>query len=125
MINDTLDLSRIESGSLKLKPVTLDLSRLLAVEGQLELSVIDTGLGLSATQLSALFQPYNRLVRENSGTPGVGLGLIISRRLAEMMGGALTVTSVEGCGSCVLMRSPCARAADILRQTTIAARPPD
>ena len=39
--------------------------------------------------MAALFQPYNRLGREHSGIEGTGIGLVISRRLAELMGGTL------------------------------------
>lgn len=63
------------------------------------LEVCDNGLGLSASQLSALFQPFNRLGREHSGLPGTGIGLVISRRLVELMRGALTVRSEAGLGS--------------------------
>ena len=63
------------------------------------LSVQDSGLGMTAEQLAHLFEPFNRLGREHSGVPGTGIGLVICQRLIQMMGGALTVSSVEGQGS--------------------------
>ncbi len=66
---------------------------------QVEVTVTDTGLGMTAEQLSSLFQPYNRLGRESSAIEGTGIGLVISRRLAELMGGTLQVHSVPGQGS--------------------------
>jgi len=64
------------------------------------LSVCDTGSGLSATQIEGLFQPFNRLGAEHRGIEGHGLGLVISRLLAQSMGGDITVRSTEGEGSC-------------------------
>ena len=54
---------------------------------------------MTAEQLAHLFEPFNRLGREHSGVPGTGIGLVICQRLIQMMGGALTVSSVEGQGS--------------------------
>ncbi len=67
---------------------------------RLALAVADSGLGLDAAQLQSLFQPFNRLGRERSGVQGTGIGLVISRRLVEMMGGTLQVQSEAGQGSC-------------------------
>ena len=169
MINDTLDLSRIEAGSLRLDPVALDLPPLLAralalVQGQaterglsisqridpaaasvvgdptrvtqiftnllsnavkynrpggsvsivatspqpgwVEIAVRDTGLGLTAEQRADLFQPFNRLGRERSGLPGTGIGLVISQRLADMMGGTLRAEELDGPGACFVLRLP-------------------
>ncbi len=171
MINDTLDLSMIESGSLRLSPRALDPSALLdatlslvataaerrhvalgraeladprlrvrgdetrvkqiltnllsnAVKynveggrvdvqfgtqtpGMLEIQVHDTGLGLSTEQLECLFQPFNRLGREGSGVEGTGIGLVISRRLAELMGGSLDARHADaGTGATFVLRLP-------------------
>jgi CheY-like chemotaxis protein/anti-sigma regulatory factor (Ser/Thr protein kinase) len=65
----------------------------------LALEVADSGIGLSDQQVEQLFQPFNRLGRERSGAEGTGIGLVISRRLAELMSGDLTVTSRVGLGS--------------------------
>jgi CheY-like chemotaxis protein len=66
---------------------------------EVAIDVTDTGMGLSSVQLRDLFQPFNRLGRERSATEGTGIGLVISRRLAELMGGSLTVVSEAGQGS--------------------------
>jgi PAS domain S-box-containing protein len=175
MINDTLDLSRIESGMLELEPVALELEPLVnaalamvgpaaekralrieqrferrarAVLGDetrikqiltnllsnavkynvdggritvrsrltesevVEILVADTGLGMTRAQMDELFQPYNRLGRERTGVEGTGIGLVISRRLAELMGGSLRAQSVAGEGSTFLLTLPRAPQAD-------------
>jgi len=173
MINDTLDLSRIEAGMLRLDlaPVALQplvahcvamvgpaaARRDIAVQVQLdvdarhvlgdetrlkqvmtnllsnavkynvpggrvavsarrrdattlEIRVLDTGLGLSETQMAELFQPFNRLGRELSDTEGTGIGLVISRRLAELMGGDLHAESTAGQGATFVLTLPAAAA---------------
>ena len=178
MINDVLDLSRIESGNLRLQIETLNLSELLAttltlIEGEarqrdirvstelspraatvlgdatrvkqiltnllsnavkynaeggrvhiasqlvesdtVEIAVTDTGLGLTREQLGELFQPFNRLGRERSAQQGTGIGLVISQRLAELMGGSLRVHSVAGEGSSFVLTLPCSADHDTVR----------
>ncbi len=173
MINDVLDLSRIESGNLRLRTETLNLAELLSasvamVEGEaklrriliiqelgegtatvlgdstrvkqiltnllsnavkynleagrihiasrvsehdtVEIAITDTGLGLTVQQLGELFQPFNRLGRERSAQQGTGIGLVISQRLAELMGGSLKARSIAGKGSSFMLTLP--RSAD-------------
>ena len=76
--------------------VTVDARR---DDGWLELAVVDTGPGLDAGQIAALFEPFNRLGMERSGVDGTGIGLVITRRLVELMGGGLDVQSRPGLGS--------------------------
>jgi signal transduction histidine kinase/ActR/RegA family two-component response regulator len=59
----------------------------------------DNGLGMSSAQLADLFQPFNRLGVEQGPIPGCGLGLVISKALVELMGGELSVSSIEGSGT--------------------------
>jgi PAS domain S-box-containing protein len=65
----------------------------------LRISVHDTGHGLSAELLSQLFVPFNRLGQESGPTKGTGIGLVVTRRLTELMGGSIGVSSVVGEGS--------------------------
>jgi PAS domain S-box-containing protein len=171
MINETLDLSRIESGAVRLDLAPLELAPLvtacqamvqalaaqhgvtltlaldrdaavavgdatrvkqvvtnllsnaikynrrggsvavstrLGTDGRVELAVTDTGLGMTEAQLAGLFQPYNRLGREASGIEGTGIGLVISRGLAGLMGGTLEVRSTADEGSTFTLRLPAA-----------------
>jgi len=168
MINDVLDLSRIDSGNLRLAIETVDIGDALlaattmverdartrriavtrtvaadasAVRGDatrikqilinllsnavkynvdggrihvatraagdsVEIVVTDTGLGMTTEQLGALFQPFNRLGRERSQQEGTGIGLVISQRLAELMGGSLQARSTPGAGSAFILALP-------------------
>jgi PAS domain S-box-containing protein len=178
MINDTLDLSRIESGHVELEPRTLDLEELvdaaralvqqaadrrrvrieshlglgaraaigdatrvkqiltnllsnavkynveggnvivssrLADEGRLAVDVIDTGEGMNPQQLAHLFQPFNRLGQESGPIEGTGIGLVISLRLAELMGGTLHARSSVGMGSTFTLELPRAAVAPASR----------
>ncbi len=66
----------------------------------LEIEIRDTGVGMSEAKQAALFEPFTQLdgtARRRFG--GAGLGLSISRRLAEMLGGTISVESQEGKGS--------------------------
>ena len=77
-------------------------------DGQAELRVQDTGLGLSESQMASLFQPFNRLGREQGNIEGTGIGLVISRRLAELMGGTLHAESMAGEGATFVLTLPLA-----------------
>jgi PAS domain S-box-containing protein len=175
MINDVLDLSRIESGNLKLHLEAVSLPDLLSAtiamvgadaerrgirisseladgsgvlmgdttrvkqilinllsnavkyntEGGrvhvatrlrdpdlVEIAVTDTGMGMTPQQLAELFQPFNRLGRERSAQQGTGIGLVISQRLAELMGGSLRARSIAGEGSSFILSLPCAPESD-------------
>ena len=65
----------------------------------LRIHVRDSGVGMSVTQLAQLFQPFNRLGRESSGEEGTGIGLVVTKRLVELMGGKIGVESTPGAGS--------------------------
>ena len=67
--------------------------------GFTRISVKDTGAGLSPEKLAQLFQPFNRLGQEAGGVAGTGIGLVVTKRLAELMGGVLGVESTAGEGS--------------------------
>jgi PAS domain S-box-containing protein len=77
--------------------------------GMTELRVIDTGVGIPADKLEAIFEPFVQVGRSlNSPGEGTGLGLAISRDLARGMGGDLTVESAPGVGSTFTLALPCA-----------------
>ncbi len=73
----------------------------------LEFAISDTGIGISAADLQRLFTPFTQvdgsLARQYEGT---GLGLALVKRLTEMHGGTVTVTSVVGQGSCFTVSLP-------------------
>jgi PAS domain S-box-containing protein len=65
----------------------------------IRIEVSDTGRGMCESQLARIFEPFNRLGMESSGIEGTGIGLLITKRLIELMGGTLAVTSAPGQGS--------------------------
>jgi PAS domain S-box-containing protein len=66
---------------------------------RVRVSVKDTGAGLPPDMLMQLFQPFNRLGQERSTEEGTGIGLVMSKRLVELMGGEIGVESSVGSGS--------------------------
>lgn len=168
LINEVLDLSRIESGRLELEPMPLAIAqavrecvplvKTLAAErnvtisvestgdyvvradrlrlrqiflnllsnavkynreggsvamscgsirdGWVRVSVQDSGRGIAAESLSRLFQPFERLQSAYDGIEGAGIGLAISRKLTEAMGGNIGVESVAGAGSTFWVEFP-------------------
>jgi PAS domain S-box-containing protein len=63
------------------------------------LSVTDDGLGMSRESLDRLFEPFNRLGAEMSKIEGTGIGLVLTRRLVQLMGGQLHIDSSVGVGT--------------------------
>ncbi len=78
----------------------------------IRLWVQDTGPGLTDEQQAKLFQPFQRLGWENSTIPGAGIGLVLSRELAELMDGELGLLSTPGIGSRFWIDLPSAAAPD-------------
>jgi PAS domain S-box-containing protein len=66
---------------------------------RIRISVADTGPGLTPDKLAQLFQPFNRLGQESSAEEGTGIGLVMTKRLVELMGGSIRVESTIGQGS--------------------------
>jgi PAS domain S-box-containing protein len=66
---------------------------------RIKISVQDTGEGLTPEMLAQLFESFNRLGRESTAEEGTGIGLVMSKRLVEMMGGEIGVESTVGSGS--------------------------
>jgi PAS domain S-box-containing protein len=82
--------------------VAVDFTLLAAVGStpeRVRISVRDSGAGLSPDMLLQLFQPFNRLGQERSREEGTGIGLVMSKRLVELMGGLMGVESTVGAGS--------------------------
>jgi PAS domain S-box-containing protein len=79
--------------------VVVDVDRAGSTPERIRVSVKDTGAGLPPDMLMQLFQPFNRLGQERKGEEGTGIGLVMSKRLVELMGGEIGVESTVGSGS--------------------------
>ena len=64
--------------------------------GMIRIRIRDTGLGLTQEQIDKLFQPFNRLGRETGSEEGTGIGLVVTKKLVEFMGGEIGVESLLG-----------------------------
>lgn len=77
--------------------------------GEIEIAVVDTGIGLAKSKLDTIFQPFTQA--DSSTTRkfgGTGLGLTISKNIMKLLGGEVDVESVEGTGSTFFIRVPVA-----------------
>jgi PAS domain S-box-containing protein len=79
--------------------VEVEVSCIAPPQGRTRVSIRDTGAGLPPEKLAQLFQPFNRLGQEASAEEGTGIGLVVTKRLVELMGGAIGVSSIVGVGS--------------------------
>jgi signal transduction histidine kinase/ActR/RegA family two-component response regulator len=70
-----------------------------APPASIRISVRDTGAGLAPEQLAQLFEPFNRLGQASGAEEGTGIGLVVTKRLVELMGGVIGVDSAVGTGS--------------------------
>ena len=68
-------------------------------ESHVRITVRDSGPGLTADMIDQLFQPFNRLGQERNTEEGTGIGLVVSKRLVELMAGVIGVESTVGKGS--------------------------
>ena len=68
-------------------------------EDHIRISVKDSGVGLTPDKLAHLFQPFNRLGQESGTVEGTGIGLVVTKRLIDLMGGTIGVESAVGMGS--------------------------
>jgi PAS domain S-box-containing protein len=71
----------------------------LSPPNSIRIGIRDTGKGLAPEQLAQLFQPFNRLGNEASAEEGTGIGLVVTKRLIELMGGTIGADSTVGVGS--------------------------
>ena len=67
--------------------------------GRIRVSISDTGPGLLPAQIDQLFQAFNRLGQDGGTEEGTGIGLVVVKRLVELMGGRIGVESSVGAGS--------------------------
>ncbi|MCR2784949.1 MULTISPECIES: HAMP domain-containing sensor histidine kinase [unclassified Microbacterium] len=74
------------------------------VDGEVRLAVTDTGIGMSTTDVDRVFEPYFRgQTARDSGMPGTGLGMVITREIVQQHGGQLSFTSALGRGTTVVV----------------------
>lgn len=79
-------------------------------EDRCEIFVKDDGLGMTPDKIEQLFEPFNRLGAENSKIEGTGIGLVLSRRLMELMHGALRLESGQEQGTTAYLTLRCSQA---------------
>ena len=79
-------------GSIEVDSVAID-------PGRIRIGVRDTGAGLGPEQIAQLFQPFNRLGQKAGVIEGTGIGLVVCKRLIELMDGVIGVESTVGEGS--------------------------
>jgi len=78
---------------------TVTVECVLSSPDSIRIDVRDTGTGLTPERLGNLFQPFNRLGKESGAEEGTGIGLVVSKRLVELMGGTIGAESTVGVGS--------------------------
>jgi PAS domain S-box-containing protein len=78
---------------------TVAVACVVRAPGRVRICVEDSGEGLSAGEIGQLFQPFNRLGRAATSEEGTGIGLVVCKRLVELMGGVIGVESTVGKGS--------------------------
>lgn len=83
------------------------------IDNELQISIADTGPGLTAAEQERLFIPFERLDADTTAVEGTGIGLALSKRLMECMGGYIGVESPEESGSVFWIRLPVATAIHI------------
>lgn len=84
--------------------ITLDSQK--TDEGRTRIDIIDTGKGIPKEHQDLLFQPFHRLDAQGENVEGTGIGLIITKRLIELMNGTISVQSELGKGSCFSIEIP-------------------
>src|SRR5215472_4949925 len=86
---------------------SVEVAATVAASGTLQVSVRDSGAGIRPEDVAKVFEPFGQLRGAiESGQPGTGLGLPLSRKLAELHGGTLEIESAEGAGTTVLLSLP-------------------
>ena len=91
--------------------------RYLEASKQLQCSISDTGIGIAAEQLATIFEPFKQA--DSSTTRhygGTGLGLSLSRQLANLLGGQLSVSSQPGKGTTFTLSIPCGDITELVHE---------
>lgn len=83
-----------------------------AVQGGVRLAVSDDGIGIPASEMGSLFEPFRRATSSKHSIPGVGLGLFVARKIVEAHGGRIEVQSKAGAGSTFAVWLPIRQACD-------------
>jgi signal transduction histidine kinase len=83
-------------------------------------SVSDEGIGMSATDIEHIFEPFRRTGISKETIPGVGLGLFVARRIVEAHGGRITVASAVGKGSTFAVHLPSGMRGDTVVSSLVA-----
>ena len=78
---------------------TVEVMCAVTTTGRIRISIKDSGVGLTPEKLAQLFQPFNRLGQESGVVEGTGIGLVVTRRLVDLMEGTIGVESIVGVGS--------------------------
>jgi PAS domain S-box-containing protein len=78
---------------------TVEVECTLSTPERIRISIKDSGEGLPPEKLAQLFQPFNRLGQETGTEEGTGIGLVVTKKLVELMGGTIGVESTVGVGS--------------------------
>lgn len=91
-----------DKGSVKLEVCWIDI---LSGNGRLVIKVIDSGHGLSKSEIESIFNEFSRL-KEHNNIEGLGLGLAITKRLIDLLGGTISVDSIKGQGSTFTVEIP-------------------
>lgn len=80
--------------------IKLDVTELGNEKVKIDSSIIDTGIGIPADKIRELFKPFSQVTgAEGSSLGGTGLGLVICKEFTNLMGGDISVSSIEGKGS--------------------------
>lgn len=101
-------LTNLISNAIKYSPSGGDITvELTPGAKEVSISVKDEGIGISEEDLPRVFEPFRRTASTRETIPGIGLGLSVSKRIAEAHGGQIVVSSKPGAGSTFTLRLPC------------------